>query len=238
MYEKHICKVFFLRFIVKTLSIALSLKCHFNAKKGLSVYHLSSLNSFIHLLIGGKRDLFLQSCVLCEYYSKTKRKKKTIVASSNMLDGWYCRTMANQNAAQNNEPNVVDDSDDSQDIPVARLMPRVDYKAQYIQLKKKLKFLLYVSSLSFAWILFFGSCKTLMAFIQMFRLGKWIFPRCTSIQPTSFIESHKRSVVSTRSFAAIWKTIQYGIGKWRWHRIVWRWWQPCRKCSQVSWFFF
>lgn len=65
-----------------------------------------------------------------------------------MLDGWYCRTMANQNATQNNdhEPNVVDDSDESQDIPVARLMPRVDYKAQYITLKKKLKFLLYVSS--------------------------------------------------------------------------------------------
>lgn len=64
-----------------------------------------------------------------------------------MLDGWYCRTMANQNATQNNdhEPNVVDDSDESQDIPVARLMPRVDYKAQYITLKKKLKFLLYVS---------------------------------------------------------------------------------------------
>lgn len=67
-----------------------------------------------------------------------------------MLDGWYCRTMANQNATQNNdhEPNVVDDSDESQDIPVARLMPRVDYKAQYITLKKKLKFLLYVSELS------------------------------------------------------------------------------------------
>ncbi|XP_055296671.1 uncharacterized protein LOC129565619 [Sitodiplosis mosellana] len=67
-----------------------------------------------------------------------------------MLDGWYCRSMANQNATQNNdndddnEPNVVDDSDESQeDIPVARLMPRIDYKAQYTALKKKLKFLLY-----------------------------------------------------------------------------------------------
>lgn len=55
--------------------------------------------------------------------------------------------MANQNATQNNDhdPNVIDDSDESQDIPVARLMPRVDYKSQYIALKKKLKFLLYVS---------------------------------------------------------------------------------------------
>lgn len=68
-----------------------------------------------------------------------------------MLDGWYCRTMANQNSTDHNEqdddnePNVVDESDDSQDIPVAHLMPRIDYKAQYTTLKKKLKFLLYVS---------------------------------------------------------------------------------------------
>lgn len=71
-----------------------------------------------------------------------------------MQSGWYCRSMANQNSGQNNdhgednEPNVVDDSDDSQDIPVARLMPRVDYKTQYLTLKKKLKFLLYVSDLN------------------------------------------------------------------------------------------
>lgn len=68
-----------------------------------------------------------------------------------MLDGWYCRTMASQQSRQqndhddDNEPNVVDDSDESQDIPVAHLMPRVDYKTQYNTLKKKLKFLLYVS---------------------------------------------------------------------------------------------
>lgn len=60
--------------------------------------------------------------------------------------------MANQNSTDHNEqedehePNVVDESDDSQDIPVAHLMPRVDYKTQYITLKKKLKFLLYVST--------------------------------------------------------------------------------------------
>lgn len=90
-----------------------------------------------------------------------------------MLDGWYCRTMANQNATQNNdhEPNVVDDSDESQDIPVARLMPRVDYKAQYIALKKKLKFLLYVSKQIFYKfiefrIIFIGS------FFYHFVLGK------------------------------------------------------------------
>lgn len=76
-----------------------------------------------------------------------------------MLDGWYCRTMANQNSTDHNEqdngnePNVIDESDDSQDIPVAHLMPRIDYKAQYTTLKKKLKFLLYVSSVSFEWML-------------------------------------------------------------------------------------
>lgn len=70
-----------------------------------------------------------------------------------MLDGWYCRSMANQNSAQNNddednEPNV-EDSDES-DTPVAHLMPRVDYKSQYDTLKKKLKFLLYVSKYKLA----------------------------------------------------------------------------------------
>lgn len=68
-----------------------------------------------------------------------------------MLDGWYCRSMANQNSTDHNEqdddnePNVVDESEDSQDVPVAHLMQRVDYKTQYTTLKKKLKFLLYVS---------------------------------------------------------------------------------------------
>jgi len=66
-----------------------------------------------------------------------------------MLDGWYCRTIKNQNTAERGnqeddaEPNVVDDSDESQDLPVSHMMPRVDYKIQYNTLKKKLKFLLY-----------------------------------------------------------------------------------------------
>lgn len=69
-----------------------------------------------------------------------------------MLDGWYCRTIKNQNSAEQNdqddehEPNVVDDSEESQDMP-SHMMPRVDYKIQYNTLKKKLKFLLYVSYL-------------------------------------------------------------------------------------------
>lgn len=66
-----------------------------------------------------------------------------------MLDGWYCRTLASQQSSQNendddNEPNVVDESDESQDIPSVQI-PNTDQKAQYIALKKKLKFLLYVS---------------------------------------------------------------------------------------------
>lgn len=67
-----------------------------------------------------------------------------------MLDGWYCRSIKNQISEQNDgedeqEPNVVDDSDESQDIPSQIPRPRVDYKIQYQTLKQKLKFLLYVS---------------------------------------------------------------------------------------------
>lgn len=76
-----------------------------------------------------------------------------------MLDGWYCRTLASQQSSQNendddNEPNVVDESDESQDIPSVQI-PNTDHKAQYIALKKKLKFLLYVSK---RWI--FGECSS------------------------------------------------------------------------------
>lgn len=69
-----------------------------------------------------------------------------------MLEGWYCRTIKSQNSADQNEvedeqePNVVDDSDDSQDMPSQMSRPRVDFKIQYYTLKKKLKFLLYVST--------------------------------------------------------------------------------------------
>lgn len=71
-----------------------------------------------------------------------------------MLDGWYCRTLASQQSSQNendddNEPNVVDESDESQDIPSVQ-MPNTDHKAQYIALKKKLKFLLYVILMHFS----------------------------------------------------------------------------------------
>lgn len=65
-----------------------------------------------------------------------------------MLDDWYSReeTGDNNDHDEDGEPNVVDESDDSQDVPSAR-MPHIDHKAQYIALKKKLKFLLYVSFL-------------------------------------------------------------------------------------------
>lgn len=68
-----------------------------------------------------------------------------------MLDGWYCRTIKNQSSTDQNdgeedlEPNVVDDSEESQDVPSQMSRPRGDYKIQYYTLKKKLKFLLYVS---------------------------------------------------------------------------------------------
>lgn len=77
-----------------------------------------------------------------------------------MLDGWYCRTLANeQQAAQQNDNNeqnmgLNDDSDsDSQDNDESRQgvgvggtnSSNVDYKTHYRYLKRKLKFLIYVS---------------------------------------------------------------------------------------------
>lgn len=86
-----------------------------------------------------------------------------------MLDGWYCRSLANEKASKSlsgddaaAEP-VGDDSDsqETQDNDVAEEEGRtsesgrgagcsvanknsIDYKAQYRYLKRKLKFLIYV----------------------------------------------------------------------------------------------
>ncbi|XP_011187515.1 uncharacterized protein LOC105215352 [Zeugodacus cucurbitae] len=81
-----------------------------------------------------------------------------------MLSGWYCRSMANQQAAQTdeNDPNVDDDSgsdDDSREQQQTQsgigigsgngggnssgTANAVDYKSQYRYLKRKLKFLIY-----------------------------------------------------------------------------------------------
>lgn len=74
-----------------------------------------------------------------------------------MLDGWYCRSLANeQQAAQHNdntEQNVEvneDTDSDSQDNDESHqgggaTNNTVDYKNQYRYLKRKLKFLIYVS---------------------------------------------------------------------------------------------
>lgn len=89
-----------------------------------------------------------------------------------MLDGWYCRSMANQQSS--NDPNEPDDDlevstgdgtnaadagqmgdgggdsgseeDESQAVTMSHnaFNQRIDYRAQYSGLKKKLKFLLYV----------------------------------------------------------------------------------------------
>lgn len=137
-----------------------------------------------------------------------------------MLDGWYCRSMANQNATRNNdndddnEPNVVDDSDESQeDIPVARLMPRIDYKAQYTALKKKLKFLLYVSNLFYS---SFYYCEILLIYgkigMILNMIGKWILPRCVAVKPTTIIESNKGPLFFTRSIVTVRKTWEFWVG--------------------------
>lgn len=74
-----------------------------------------------------------------------------------MLDGWYCRTMANEQHAatehtENDEEldaNICESGgseDDSQEDAMSAVNQKlVDYKLQYTNLKKKLKFLLYVS---------------------------------------------------------------------------------------------
>lgn len=74
-----------------------------------------------------------------------------------MLDGWYCRTMANQQSLDQNEderdrvhhrqPQHHSGSEDESQVVTNMLSnQRTDYKGQYTNLKKKLKFLLYVSS--------------------------------------------------------------------------------------------
>lgn len=78
-----------------------------------------------------------------------------------MLDGWYCRTMANQQQSldQNDQederphhrqPQHHSGSEEESQV-VSNMLgnQRTDYKSQYTNLKKKLKFLLYVSSLAF-----------------------------------------------------------------------------------------
>lgn len=63
-----------------------------------------------------------------------------------MLDGWFCRTVANQKSMdQDEDAQNTDDSQEGGNERFPNIVPRVDYKAQYNTLKKKLKFLLYVS---------------------------------------------------------------------------------------------
>lgn len=74
-----------------------------------------------------------------------------------MLDGWYCRSIANMQASEasvsNNapvEPPQAHDShkeysSDSSSEPE----PEPNYRSQYISLKKKLKYLIYVITCSF-----------------------------------------------------------------------------------------
>lgn len=70
-----------------------------------------------------------------------------------MLDGWYCRSIANMQASEaasgstsspaetqrTREVHKEYSSDSSSDVE-----PEPNYRAQYIALKKKLKYLIYV----------------------------------------------------------------------------------------------
>lgn len=70
-----------------------------------------------------------------------------------MLDGWYCRTMANQQATmEQNENDVNDIEEGSSDEESVNQHQAVDFKAQYQILKKKFKFLIYVSISVVIWV--------------------------------------------------------------------------------------
>lgn len=62
-----------------------------------------------------------------------------------MLEGWYCRSIANNNAE------VEDDEEDSPEEEVP------NYKDQYRNLKRKLKFLIYVSYLALIFVFKYDS---------------------------------------------------------------------------------
>lgn len=71
-----------------------------------------------------------------------------------MLDGWYCRSMANMQASEsasncgstttqrpnNSQDNYSSDSSNSEPEP------EINYRSRYLSLKKKLKYLIYVST--------------------------------------------------------------------------------------------
>lgn len=61
-----------------------------------------------------------------------------------MLEGWYCRSIANNNA------DAEDDDDDSPEEEVP------NYKDQYRNLKRKLKFLIYVCILCLCILCYFN----------------------------------------------------------------------------------
>lgn len=64
-----------------------------------------------------------------------------------MLDGWFCRTMANSSTtAEQEQQTSSSEEDDESNQSLSRLNQKsVNHKAQYQNLKKKLKYLLYVS---------------------------------------------------------------------------------------------
>lgn len=65
-----------------------------------------------------------------------------------MLDGWYCRNQMATGGGEQQPQTESDEEDKSseEDESLSRLNQKsIDHKAQYQNLKKKLKYLLYVS---------------------------------------------------------------------------------------------
>lgn len=61
-----------------------------------------------------------------------EEKKKTCLLNSIMLEGWYCRSLANEAAAAEEEERMVEES---------------KFKKEYKYLKRKFQNLVYVSTL-------------------------------------------------------------------------------------------
>lgn len=91
-----------------------------------------------------------------------------------MLDGWFCRTMAS--AAEQQEQQTSEDEDksseDESNQSLSRLNQKsVDHKAQYQNLKKKLKYLLYVSC-DVKFFFYFQTFFLQFFFLWFYYLGK------------------------------------------------------------------
>jgi len=122
-----------------------------------------------------------------------------------MLEGWYCRSLANQKTptGNNTEREQLESDDELQSKPsgtVSGAAPaasssastgtanaNVDYKERYRNLKRKLKFLIYVSKI----------VKIIQneSFNRVVLLGKRVLSGFAAYKPTTLTKGFPRSIV-------------------------------------------